>query len=66
MGGITRKPDTQSGRYCIAGTRIPVSAVKSFWNAGYNIEEIMAEYPTLTFEQIYCAISFRSPTPGDG
>jgi hypothetical protein len=32
----------------LAGTRIPVSAVASFIDAGYSDEAIVAEYPTLT------------------
>jgi DNA-binding transcriptional MerR regulator len=32
----------------LAGTRIPVSAVASFIEAGYSDEAIVAEYPTLT------------------
>lgn len=32
----------------LAGTRIPVSAVESFIEAGYSDEAIVAEYPTLT------------------
>jgi len=32
----------------IAGTRIPVSAVVSFIEAGYSDQAIVAEYPTLT------------------
>ena len=36
----------------VAGTRIPVSAIKAFHEAGYSAAEIVAEYPTLTFDDV--------------
>jgi uncharacterized protein (DUF433 family) len=48
-----------SGSYCIAGTRIPVTAIKAFALGGYRNSEIMREYPTLNNEQIEAAIWFR-------
>lgn len=32
----------------LAGTRIPITSVKSFIDAGYSDKEILGEYPTLT------------------
>lgn len=58
--GITRRADTMSGAYCIAGTRIPVSMVKSYVRLGYDADHIIAEFPSLTHEQINCALAFRS------
>src|SRR5690625_2639779 len=45
----------------IPGTRVPVSAVKEFAEAGYSIEEIMHEYPTLTRAEVEAALA--SPEP---
>lgn len=46
----------------IAGTRIPVKAIKSFAGAGYTIEQIRAEYPSLTEADIKAAIAFDLKT----
>lgn len=43
----------------IAGTRIPVAAIQSFADAGYTIEQIMKEYPSLTKADIQTAVSFK-------
>lgn len=36
----------------VAGTRIPVVAIASFLDAGFSIEKILEEYPTLTATDI--------------
>lgn len=41
----------------VAGTRIPVSTIRSFADAGYSIEEIIREYPSLTYDDIEVALS---------
>lgn len=63
MSEIVRHPDFCGGAYRIAGTRIPVRAIKSFRKAGYSIARIRSEYPTLTAKEIKAAIAFRRPTP---
>lgn len=59
---ISRRPDTQSGAYCIAGTRIPVVAIKEMSRV-WSAEKIMREFPTLNREQIAAALAFRNPLP---
>ena len=70
MADITRNPEIMGGKYLIAGTRIPVSAIKSFALVGCRMSEIQRLYPTLSIKQIEAAISFRvettSPTPPKG
>ena len=41
----------------IGGTRIPVAAVRSFHEAGYTTEQIIAEYPSLTPTDIETALA---------
>lgn len=41
----------------VAGTRIPVSAIKNFSGAGFSPEQIMQEYPALTREDIEAALA---------
>ena len=43
----------------IAGTRIPVAAICRYHEAGYSIEDILKEYPTLTKKDVKAAISGR-------
>lgn len=56
--GITRRPDTKAGAYCLAGTRMPVTAIKRCM-AVWTVAEMQAEYPWITVEQIQCALNFR-------
>lgn len=42
----------------IAGTRIPVRVIREFADAGYSVEQIMKEYPTLTAEDVEAAVQF--------
>jgi uncharacterized protein (DUF433 family) len=43
----------------LAGTRIPVAAIKRFSSAGYGAEEILAEYPDLTVEDVAAALAYK-------
>ena len=44
----------------IAGTRIPVGAIKRFSKAGYGTEQILAEYPGLTPEDVRAALEYAA------
>lgn len=41
----------------LAGTRIPVSAVQRFAEAGFSPEQIVAEYPDLTLRDVRAALA---------
>jgi uncharacterized protein (DUF433 family) len=43
----------------IAGTRIPTAAIRRFHEAGYSIEKIIRQYPTLTVEDVKGALAFE-------
>lgn len=43
----------------VAGTRIRVSAVRAFAEAGYTAEQIIAEYPSLTERDVKAALDFK-------
>ncbi len=43
----------------IAGTRIPVRSIKDFHDAGYTIEQIIEQYPSLSADDVRAAINFR-------
>lgn len=68
IDALNRRDDTKVGKiernrwvahnaYVIAGTRIPVEAVKNFHKAGFSVEQIRREYPDLTPADIKAAIS---------
>lgn len=56
VGQIEQSRRVMHNRPVIAGTRIPVSAVLSFHAAGYDTDAIIAEYPSLTADDITAAI----------
>lgn len=56
---ITRKPDTMSGAYCLAGTRMPVTQVKRML-ADAGRDWIKSEFPWITDDQISAAMNFRA------
>jgi uncharacterized protein (DUF433 family) len=58
VGKIERQRNIVQNQAVIAGTRIPVRSVKAFADAGYSIEQIKREYPTLTEKDIRAAIGY--------
>ena len=56
----------ERGRYInhnalvIAGTRIPVATIKQYGEDGYNIDEILTEFPTLTRDDVKAALRFEA------
>jgi uncharacterized protein (DUF433 family)/DNA-binding transcriptional MerR regulator len=52
VGLIERLPFVSHKRPVLAGTRIPTAAVESFLNEGYSDAAIIAEYPSLSRDDI--------------
>jgi uncharacterized protein (DUF433 family) len=57
---ITIEPDKRSGKPCIRGLRITVYDVLSYLAAGMSIDEILADFPSLTREDILAALSYAA------
>ena len=55
---ISIDPNVCFGKPCIRGTRIWVSLILDFLASGMSIQEILAEYPQLTEEDIRAAIAY--------
>ena len=55
---ISIDPNVCLGKPCIRGTRIWVSLLLDFLAEGMSIEDILAEYPQLTEEDIRAAIAY--------
>ena len=53
-------PKIRFGKPCITGTRISVYDVLSWFANGMVIEEIIADFPELTAEQIRACLAFAA------
>ena len=57
---ITIEPGQRSGKACIRGMRITVYDVLSYLAAGMSQEEILADFPYLTQEDILACLSYAA------
>ena len=59
-GILTLEPGKRGGRPCIRGLRITVYDVLSYLAAGMAAEEILADFPYLTAEDIRACLSYAA------
>jgi uncharacterized protein (DUF433 family) len=57
---IELNPEIMGGKPVIKGTRVPVEAVLRKLGAGMKIEEILADHPRLTADDIRAAQAFAA------
>jgi uncharacterized protein (DUF433 family) len=57
---ITIEPGKRSGKACIRGMRITVYDVLSYLAAGMTQEEVLADFPYLTQEDILACLSYAA------
>jgi uncharacterized protein (DUF433 family) len=55
---ITIEPDKRSGKPCIRGTRMTVTDVFEYLAGGMTNQELLAEFPDLTEEDIRACLAF--------
>ena len=55
---IAVDPNVCFGKPCIRGTRIWVSLILDFLSNRISVDEILAEYPDLTDEDVRAAIAY--------
>jgi uncharacterized protein (DUF433 family) len=55
---ISIDPSICFGKPCIRGTRIWVSLILDFLAAGMSVDDLLAEYPQLTAEDVRAAIAY--------
>jgi uncharacterized protein (DUF433 family) len=55
---VVSDPEILRGKPRLKGTRIPVSVVLGYLSAGRTFEEITAEFPDLTREQIAACLDY--------
>jgi DNA-binding transcriptional MerR regulator len=56
VGLVERTKFVSRNAWVVGGTRIPTAAIRHFKEAGYTIEQIIAEYPDLTRRDIEAAL----------
>ena len=57
---ITLEPGKRSGKPCIRGLRITVYDILSYLAAGMSIDEILADFPDLTRDDILACLTFAA------
>ncbi len=57
---ITIEPGKRGGKPCIRNMRITVYDILGWMASGMNREEIVADYPELTMEDIQAALAFAA------
>ena len=59
-GVVTQSRFVSHNAPVLAGTRIPVNAIKRFAEAGYTTAQILREYPDLTKKDVRAALAYES------
>ena len=57
---ITINPAVRSGKPVINGTRITVSDILEYMASGMSADEIIADFPDLTHEDILATLAFAA------
>ena len=57
---LTIEPGKRGGKPCIRGMRITVYDVLSYLAAGMSKEEVLADFPYLTAEDIHACLSYAA------
>jgi uncharacterized protein (DUF433 family) len=60
VGQIVKRRGVMGNKPIFAGTRIPVATVKRYLDAGYDAEQIIKEYPSLTPADIEAAQNYAA------
>lgn len=56
IGKVERHRNVAHNAWVVAGTRIPVRAIREFASVGYTPEQIVKEYPSLTISDVKAAL----------
>ena len=57
---ISIDPRICHGQACVAGTRIPVHQVVHMLASGDSVEDLLAEYPSLTREDVMACLAYAA------
>lgn len=57
---ITIEPDKRSGQPCVRGMRITVRDVLEYLAGGMTVEELLADFPELTPDDIRACLAYAA------
>lgn len=57
VGKVVKTRGLNRNAWTISGTRIPIASVRRLHEDGYSVDQIIAEYPDLTAEDVRAALS---------
>jgi len=57
---VTRNPEILRGKPIIRGTRVPVYLIVDFVDNGATPDQIVADYPDLTVDDVEAALAFAA------
>jgi uncharacterized protein (DUF433 family) len=57
---ITIEPDKRSGQPCLRGLRMTVQDVLEYLASGMSVDQILADFPDLTDEDIRACLAFAA------
>ncbi len=57
---ITIEPGKRSGQPCLRGLRITVYDVLNYLAAGMTIEEVLADFPEITREDVLAGLAYAA------
>ena len=61
---VTVEPGKRSGQPCVRGMRIAVRDVLEYLAGGMTTDEVLADFPELTPEDIRACLAFKDGEPG--
>lgn len=62
LGKVERHRYIAHNAWVVAGTRIPIAAIRRFHEAGYSVPQILKEYPSLTRADVVAALEDNRDT----
>ena len=65
MERVVIDPDICNGRPTVRGTRVTVATVLEFLGAGDTVDDLLAEYPSLTREDVQASLQYASKLMGN-
>ena len=57
---VVADPEVHHGEPCIRGTRIPVRMIVGSLADGLTADQILAEYPQITREDVFAALAYAA------
>ncbi|MDR7034404.1 DUF433 domain-containing protein [Mesorhizobium sp. BE184] len=60
IGHVNRNKYLMRNSWVVSGTRIPTAAIRRYFDAGYSVDHILKEYPSLTREDVRTALNHEN------